>query len=875
MDFTLTTSTTALGAGTPSRAITITLSGTGTIPSTASFALSDGGAGGSFYPASPVTIASGSAAGITTQFVYLPASGATGTITLTVTGTGGLAAAHSLALPIYNNATVVIQDTFSGTAATDLSTHTPDVGGAWANPGVVGATAPLLLDGSGHLYTNISGTGQGVYSNATPSGVLDYDVSCTLDVKDTTTPIQCGLIAGANAPESQINGYYFNAYGASPPAWQLLSYVNGSLGTMFFPAATTPTVTVGNHAARLALRQINGHQYLFAMADGVLVNGAPVQDDTFTSGIVGLSPSVYSSATLTTTNGIQFADFALTKADWQNEIPALTYSGPSSGYVGIASGLITVSAVWLTGTTTITPSDGGAGGTFTPASLILPAGASSSGTFTYKAASTGAKSLSFTNNGGVTQSGSPIAYTASTYVPYDPTTDSTVPILLDARTGVTTSGGSFTGWANQGAGGSTFDAVPESGTVTTGALNGTPTVRLNQGCIKIPTSTALDAVFANSGNTGGWGVFLLFNQDSGNQGWFLYRGAIGTTTNVVNLGYVSGALGDSGVDANSFQAYTQGTTISLAVAADVGTTRPGVATGYRDGGTIYHNGSPNSASNNANPIGTDGSGQDLHFGCAISESTSLIAMDLAVVVVWARTPKPHEILATHRQYAPPWGIADNLTTQPYALVAEGNSELTLIPPLEGVIATLGLDPQARFNLARPGRTGADILFDYGTWAQPLLEYLQFLRVPPVVFELEGINDSLGLPAAAHYLSYAQGLPRNVPYVPATIFATDLGSPSNQASGTGGINSTSIMRNAVLADAATYGWPVADLGNTTGLSVYNSSQFSDGLHWNSTGYALGVPVIAAAIATAADPSPPPRSPLALRRWFPGLTDRRFR
>ena len=60
LDFTITTSTTAIGAGTPSRAISITLTGTGTLGSTASFALSDASAGGTFYPSSPVTISGGS-----------------------------------------------------------------------------------------------------------------------------------------------------------------------------------------------------------------------------------------------------------------------------------------------------------------------------------------------------------------------------------------------------------------------------------------------------------------------------------------------------------------------------------------------------------------------------------------------------------------------------------------------------------------------------------------------------------------------------------------------------------------------------------------------------------------------------------------------
>jgi hypothetical protein len=94
-----------------------------------------------------------------------------------------------------------------------------------------------------------------------------------------------------------------------------------------------------------------------------------------------------------------------------------TLSGPSSGIVGVASANFTValtaagSAVMGAGTLTVTPSDGGGGGTFTPATVNLTA-ASPSATFTYTPASTGAKTISTTNNGGLTNPRS-LPYTAT------------------------------------------------------------------------------------------------------------------------------------------------------------------------------------------------------------------------------------------------------------------------------------------------------------------------------------------------------------------------------------------------------------------------------------------------------------------------------
>lgn len=78
---------------------------------------------------------------------------------------------------------------------------------------------------------------------------------------------------------------------------------------------------------------------------------------------------------------------------------ALTLSGPSTGVRNAASSDFTVAANGaLTANRTVTPSDGGAGGTFTPAAIVLTP-AATSGVFTYKPASLGAKSISISNDG--------------------------------------------------------------------------------------------------------------------------------------------------------------------------------------------------------------------------------------------------------------------------------------------------------------------------------------------------------------------------------------------------------------------------------------------------------------------------------------------
>ena len=92
---------------------------------------------------------------------------------------------------------------------------------------------------------------------------------------------------------------------------------------------------------------------------------------------------------------------------------SVTMSGPSAGTVSVASTNFSIAANGLiTGTIIVTPSDGGGGGTFTPTTVSISSG-SPTATFTYTPASTGTKTISVTNNGGLTNP-SNISYIVST-----------------------------------------------------------------------------------------------------------------------------------------------------------------------------------------------------------------------------------------------------------------------------------------------------------------------------------------------------------------------------------------------------------------------------------------------------------------------------
>lgn len=95
---------------------------------------------------------------------------------------------------------------------------------------------------------------------------------------------------------------------------------------------------------------------------------------------------------------------------------AYTLTGPTSGSVGVPSSNFTVTPNGpLSGGDSVTMSDGGAGGTFTPVSPLSFAASSSTGqTFTYTPASAGAVTITVVSATlGLPVTGSPITFTAT------------------------------------------------------------------------------------------------------------------------------------------------------------------------------------------------------------------------------------------------------------------------------------------------------------------------------------------------------------------------------------------------------------------------------------------------------------------------------
>jgi hypothetical protein len=137
-----------------------------------------------------------------------------------------------------------------------------------------------------------------------------------------------------------------------------------------------------------------------------LTTAAPTGTFTYTAATASAKTiSVTNNGSLTNPSNITYTASSASAT-------ATVVSGPSSGTVGVASSNFTASANGtITGTVVITPADGGAGGTFSPTTVSISSG-SPTATFTYTAASSGAKTISFTNNGALTNQGN-LTYTAA------------------------------------------------------------------------------------------------------------------------------------------------------------------------------------------------------------------------------------------------------------------------------------------------------------------------------------------------------------------------------------------------------------------------------------------------------------------------------
>jgi hypothetical protein len=345
--FALSSPTTAIGAGRPSRAITIQQTGSTLYNTT--FALSDGGAGGAFYPTAPVIVESTDAAA---YFIYIPAPGATGAITLSATASVGMTGTETLTLPIENNASAYASDNFSYTSGTAVQGSTATAGGAWTlgvGSGVVeteNGSNGMYLVGTGHVYDTI-------YLPTHAATTSDCDVTVTVSNANLTTSYPA---VAANIVGGGTTGWYI----VFASGWLMYLYDGIHTGSQWTDTTTQQLTNGGSAVITLSIRgAAPGVQYEFAEINGYVLNGGVPAAEPYLGcgdGYPGFLDQIPAGQTPAATDSV-YSNFVASNADWY--VPSTFTVSPStvpSNHSGNITLTLTGSGTSWTGSTTFSTS---------------------------------------------------------------------------------------------------------------------------------------------------------------------------------------------------------------------------------------------------------------------------------------------------------------------------------------------------------------------------------------------------------------------------------------------------------------------------------------------------------------------------------------
>ena len=269
-NFTLTPSSQTTTAGTATGNYTVTLNGT--LASNETITLSDGGASGTFLPSS-LTFTPGNA-GTPQTFTYTPAGGATGTKTLTNTGSGAFSASHSTSCVISSGGSTVIPVTnaalfFSPGNWDHLTAGTFGVGIDEMQATAPGARLEFNVTGTVNLSVQIdNATNSGFPSGDMPTLRTSINGGAFVDVQlapgQTSLTLSSSLSSGANnnfqlyfkaSSNSASYGDVWGSSGVSPTNVLRIKSITADFGAVFSAPTLLPlrgiiagdSITAGEH----------------------------------------------------------------------------------------------------------------------------------------------------------------------------------------------------------------------------------------------------------------------------------------------------------------------------------------------------------------------------------------------------------------------------------------------------------------------------------------------------------------------------------------------------------------------------------------------------------------------------------------------------
>jgi hypothetical protein len=419
----------------------------------------------------------------------------------------------SVTLPLANDQLVIDVHAAAGaTTATNL-TLTGPTGGVVNVASTNFTVTPNANTGAATIITPSDGGNGGTFAPATAT--IAAGVSTSVMFKYTPVSTGTKTISISNNQGLSESGSPIS-YVVTPTPATALTLTGGTSGTVGVSSSFTVTPNGIVPVADVITPSDSGNGGTFSPTSVTITSNssAPVSF-TYTPASTGTK-----SISITNNQGLPVTGSPITFSVSAGVVSAtsVALSGPNSGIVGSPSVFIATPNATLSSATVITPSDNGAGGTFSPISLTLAAGSTTGASFTYIPATSGAKSISISNNKGLTNTGSPISFTAAST---SGGTSATSLAVSASSTGVVGSTINFTVTPNgvvgstvvltpsdNGAGG-TFSptsisiaagsSTPVSFTYTPSSI-GTKSITVsNNGGFS--TSTVIVTVVANSGGT--------------------------------------------------------------------------------------------------------------------------------------------------------------------------------------------------------------------------------------------------------------------------------------------------------------------------------------------------------------------------------------
>lgn len=300
-------------------------------------------------------------------------------------------------------------DNFTGTDGTLLTAHTPDTGTGWTTD--TGQTSPVISNAN---RCRTSGTGA---SNRVVAGMSASIPSHAYSVTAVVRFLASGGAGGGKmmlwshlvAGNSGGVGYRVQ-WTMDTGNWVVFRNgvsMGGTLPTLLPTAAADYTVEIqtstsgSNLNVDVYCQRASDNYYLkydntWTATRTQINSGGPLVDTSpLAIGTGGLDVYEYVGNSV----GVQFDSFSIT-----NPVTGATLfgiSGPSSGVVGSATSNFTLTPDGTVTSATVTPTDGGGGGTFSPSSLTWTA-EDTAKTFTYTPGSTGTKTISASFSGSPT-----------------------------------------------------------------------------------------------------------------------------------------------------------------------------------------------------------------------------------------------------------------------------------------------------------------------------------------------------------------------------------------------------------------------------------------------------------------------------------------